>query len=143
MRGSHAALPAHIPNTKGCTMATVVSHTMRVKLLHFCRSVDGSWIHLNRGKLNLQAAQVCVSRGAVDICSERLWLVLLRAEFSSCNLNTTCGPSWGSAMAGLGREAQGVLNPLSALHVGVYTPLRSHWGGWDLDMTSSCGYMSR
>lgn len=45
---------------------------MRMKLLHLCHSVDSSWIHLNKGKLNLQAAQVCVSRGAVDICSEVL-----------------------------------------------------------------------
>lgn len=143
MRGSHAALPARIPTTKGYTMDTVGSHTIRMKLLHLCHSVDGSWIHLNTGKLNLQAAQVCVSRGAVNICSERCWLLLLRAEFSSCNLNTTCAPSWGSATAGLGREAQGVLNPSSALHVGVYTPLSSHWSGWDLDVISLCGYMSR
>lgn len=129
MRGSHATLSAYIPSTKGYTMDTVVTHAMRRKLLHLCCSVDSSRIHLNRGKLNLQTTQVCVSRGAVGICSGRCWLVLLGAEFSSCNLNTTCAPSWGSATASLGREAQGVLNPWSALHVGVCSPLRSHWGG--------------
>lgn len=56
---------------------------MRMKLLHLCPSVDSSLIHLNRGKLNLQAAQVCVSRGAGGICSERCWLVLLGTGFSS------------------------------------------------------------
>lgn len=138
MRGSHAALLARILSNKGYTVDTVESHAMRMKLLHLCHPVDSSWIHLNRGKLNLQ----CGSRGAVDICSKRCWLVLLRAEFSSCNLNTTCAPSWGSATAGLGKEAQGVLNPSSAVHVGIYTPLSSHWGGWDLDVIALCGYMS-
>lgn len=42
-----------------------------------------------------------------------------------------------------GEGSPGSAKPLQCSACVYYTPLRSHWGGWDLGMIGLCGYMSR